>query len=152
MRVLIDGDACPVVDSIIELTVETSIFVYIYRSYAHFSHQVFPPHVESIYIDGGRDAVDFAIIKAIQLNDIVVTQDYGLASIAIQKTPYVLHHLGYLYTKENIDQLLLQRFYSQQERRKSRRHSKGPKPFKDEQRLQFEKTFQSVINQEREKE
>lgn len=150
MRVLIDGDACPVVDSIIELTTETGIFVHIYRSYAHYSHQGFPPHVQVHYIDGGRDAVDFALVKAMSSKDLVVTQDYGLASIALQKARYVMHHLGYLYTQDNIDQLLLQRFYNQQERRKTRRYGKGHKPFKQAQRQQFEASFQSIIDKEKE--
>ena len=149
MRILIDGDACPVVDSIIELTAETGIFVHIYRSYAHYSHQDFPTHVKVYYIDGGRDAVDFALVKAMSSEDLIVTQDYGLASIALQKARYVMHHLGYLYTQENINQLLLQRYYNQQERRKTRRYAKGPKPFSQTQRLQFEASFQSIIDKEK---
>ncbi|MCO4331581.1 YaiI/YqxD family protein [Staphylococcus hyicus] len=145
MRILIDGDACPVVSSIVELTAETGIFVYIFRSYAHYSHQHYPSHVQLNYIDGGRDAVDFAIIKAMQTDDLIVTQDYGLASIALQKSKYVMHHSGYLYTNENIEQLLTQRFYSQQERRKSRKHPKGPKPFTDAQRHHFEVALQRII-------
>ncbi len=104
------------------------------------------------YIDGGRDAVDFAIIKSMQVHDLIVTQDYGLASIALQKSKYVMHHLGYFYTNDNIDQLLTQRFYSQQERRKSRRYSKGPKPFSEAQRHHFEVALQRIIQYELEKE
>ncbi|ALN77974.1 MULTISPECIES: YaiI/YqxD family protein [Staphylococcus] len=152
MRILIDGDACPVVDSIIELTIGTGIFVYIFRSYAHYSNRDYPSHVQLKYIDGGRDAVDFAIIKSMQVHDLIVTQDYGLASIALQKSKYVMHHLGYFYTDDNIDQLLTQRFYSQQERRKSRRYSKGPKPFSEAQRHHFEVALQRIIQYELEKE
>lgn len=35
-HIIIDGDACPVVDSIIDLTTETGIFVTIIRSFSHF--------------------------------------------------------------------------------------------------------------------
>lgn len=44
-HIIIDGDACPVVDSIIDLTTETGIFVTIIRSFSHFSNQLYPPHV-----------------------------------------------------------------------------------------------------------
>lgn len=50
-RVIIDGDACPVVDSVIELTTGTGIFVTILRSFSHYSNKVLPNHVETIYID-----------------------------------------------------------------------------------------------------
>lgn len=35
-HIIIDGDACPVVDSIIDLTTETGIFVTIIRSFSIF--------------------------------------------------------------------------------------------------------------------
>lgn len=41
-HIIIDGDACPVVDSIIDLTTETGIFVTIIRSFSHFSNQLYP--------------------------------------------------------------------------------------------------------------
>ena len=46
-HIIIDGDACPVVDSIIDLTTETGIFVTIIRSFSHFSNQLYPPHVST---------------------------------------------------------------------------------------------------------
>lgn len=46
MRILIDGDACPVVDSIVRITAETGIFVYLFRTYSHFTVHDFPSHVE----------------------------------------------------------------------------------------------------------
>lgn len=47
-HIIIDGDACPVVDSIIDLTTETGIFVTIIRSFSHFSNQLYPPHVSTL--------------------------------------------------------------------------------------------------------
>ncbi|MFP4920029.1 YaiI/YqxD family protein [Staphylococcus coagulans] len=145
MRILIDGDACPVVDSIIRLTSETGIFVYLFRTYDHFSVQSFPEHVEVKYVDGGRDAVDFMILQYAQPDDIVVTQDYDLASLLLNKVKYVLHHTGHLYTLENIERLLTQRYYHQQERRKSKRYPKGPKAFNQDQRLSFESQLLKLI-------
>lgn len=89
MRILIDGDACPVVDSIVRITAETGIFVYLFRTYSHFTVHDFPSHVEVKYIDGGRDAVDFMLLQHAKANDIVVTQDYGLASLVLEKVKHV---------------------------------------------------------------
>lgn len=144
-RILVDGDACPVVDTIVEVSAKAGVSVLLFRSYDHFSYQVYPDHVQIKYIDGGRDAVDFALLHATQHTDIVVTQDYGLASLALSKAAYVIHHTGYQYTPENIEQLLLQRFYHQQERHATKRYGKGPKPFTHSQRLKFQKRLTQLL-------
>ncbi|QLK85468.1 DUF188 domain-containing protein [Staphylococcus sp. 17KM0847] len=136
-RILIDGDACPVIDDIIRIAAGYDISVFIFRSYDHFSYQDYPSYVTLQYIDGGRDAVDFSLLQYATTTDLVVTQDYGLASLVLNQAHTVFHHNGFLYTHDNIDTLLLQRFYSQQTRRKTKRHLKGPKPFTDETRQRF---------------
>lgn len=136
-RILIDGDACPVVDTIVEVSAQVGVSVLLFRSYDHFSYQSYPEHVHIKYIDGGRDAVDFALLRETQSADIIITQDYGLASLALNKAAYVLHHKGYRYTTQNIEQLLLQRFYHQQERQATKRYGKGPKPYTAVQRQAF---------------
>ena len=60
--------------------------------------------------------------------DLIVTQDYGLASLALAKGCIVLHHKGYKYTNDNIEQLLQTRYLSAMVR-KSGKRTKGPKPF-----------------------
>lgn len=96
-HIIIDGDACPVVDSIIDLTTETGIFVTIIRSFSHFSNQLYPPHVSTLYVDDGPDAVDYKIVQLSTKDDIVVTQDYGLASLLVDKVLIVMHHNGKIY-------------------------------------------------------
>ena len=61
-KVIIDGDACPVVNSVIELT-EGTAFCYVLRSFSHFSHQIQPEHVKTVYVDDGPDAVDYKLYK-----------------------------------------------------------------------------------------
>ena len=93
-NVIIDGDACPVVNSVIELTKGTGIFVTILRSFSHFPQQIQPEHVKIVYVDDGPDAVDYKIVELASNNDIVITQDYGLASLLIDKVHTVMHHKG----------------------------------------------------------
>lgn len=92
-KVIIDGDACPVVNSVIELTEGTGIFVTVLRSFSHFSHQIQPEHVKTVYVDDGPDAVDYKIVQIATSEDIVITQDYGLASLLIDKVRVVMHHI-----------------------------------------------------------
>lgn len=120
-HIIIDGDACPVVDSIIDLTTETGIFVTIIRSFSHFSNQLYPPHVSTLYVDDGPDAVDYKIVQLSTKDDIVVTQDYGLASLLVDKVLIVMHHNGKIYNSKNIQQLLDKRYMNAQIRKQGGR-------------------------------
>lgn len=60
-----------------------------------------------IYVDA--DAVDFSLINLCKKGDIVVTQDYGVAAMALGKGAYGIHQSRRWYTNENIDQLLMER-------------------------------------------
>ena len=143
-NVIIDGDACPVVNSVIELTKGTGIFVTILRSFSHFSQQIQPEHVKIVYVDDGPDAVDYKIVELASNNDIVITQDYGLASLLIDKVHTVMHHKGNIYHSNNIQSLLNQRYLNAQIRRRGGRH-KGPPPFTTEDRLKYRRHIMKRI-------
>lgn len=143
-HIIIDGDACPVVDSIIDLTTETGIFVTIIRSFSHFSNQLYPPHVSTLYVDDGPDAVDYKIVQLSTKDDIVVTQDYGLASLLVDKVLIVMHHNGKIYNSKNIQQLLDKRYMNAQIRKQGGRH-KGPHLYKARSKV-FEQSLLKVIH------
>ncbi|HDC8817997.1 TPA: YaiI/YqxD family protein [Staphylococcus aureus] len=144
-HIIIDGDACPVVDSIIDLTTETGIFVTIIRSFSHFSNQLYPPHVSTLYVDDGPDAVDYKIVQLSTKDDIVVTQDYGLASLLVDKVLIVMHHNGKIYNSKNIQQLLDKRYMNAQISKQGGRH-KGPPPFTKQDQKVFEQSLLKVIH------
>lgn len=146
-QVIIDGDACPVTNSVIELTLGTGIFVTIVRSFSHFSTVVQPNHVKVIYVDDGPDAVDYRIVKLAQTSDIVITQDYGLASLLLNKVKMVMHHKGSIFNHQNIDTLLEQRHASAQFR-KSGGRTKGPSAFTEQDVSVFESIFSSIIKEQ----
>lgn len=145
-RVIIDGDACPVTNSVIELTKGTGIFVIIVRSFSHYSTVIQPAHVDTKYVDDGPDAVDYRIVQLAKSNDIVITQDYGLASLLINKVHTVLHHKGFRYNTQNINTLLEQRHVSAQFR-KSGGRTKGPAPFTNQDIKVFESKFIKLIQE-----
>lgn len=64
--------------------------------------------------------------------------------MVLPKGVSVLHQLGYQYTKENIDGLLEQRYFSGQIRRKGGR-TKGPKPFTDQDRTTFKQALIELV-------
>ena len=55
------------------------------------------------------DAVDYKLISICHKGDIVVSQDYGVAAMALGKGAYAIHQSGKWYTNENIDQMLMER-------------------------------------------
>ncbi|QOR67217.1 YaiI/YqxD family protein [Cytobacillus suaedae] len=145
MKIYVDADACPVKDIIISEARNLDIPVILVTSFSHFSNAEQPSGVETIYVDSGADAADYRIVKLAQKGDIIVTQDYGLASLGLPKGITVLHHKGFRYTNENIDQLLQTRYLGAMAR-KSGQRTKGPKPFTEEDREQFRKLFKQVIS------
>lgn len=144
MKIIVDADACPVKEEIIEIAEIYNLPVVLVASIAHHSIHSFPSFVEVIYVEKGADRADFKIIQLTKELDIIITQDYGLASLLLPKNAFVLHHKGYEYTSHNIDQLLHTRHFSALQR-KSGQRTKGPKPFTDEDRKQFKIFFEEFV-------
>lgn len=144
MKIYVDADACPVKDIVISEGTNADIPVILVTSFSHFSSAEQPSGVETIYVDDGADAADYRIMKLAEKGDIIVTQDYGLASLGLAKSCKVLHHKGFIYTNENIDQLLQTRYFSAMARKGGKR-TKGPKPFTSEDREQFREVFKKAI-------
>ena len=90
--------------------------------------------------------MDFALINLCKAGDIVVTQDYGVAAMALSKGAYGIHQSGKWYTNDNIDQLLMERHIAKEARRaKTKNHLSGPsKRTKDDDR-HFEESFCKLI-------
>lgn len=145
MKIYVDADACPVKEIIIAEARAFEIPVILVTSFSHFSNAEQPSGVKTIYVDSGADAADYRIVKLVEKGDVIVTQDYGLASLGLAKGIIVLHHKGFRYTNENIDQLLQTRYLSAMAR-KSGQRTKGPKPFTAEDREQFRNLFKQVIS------
>ena len=51
----------------------------IVTSVDHYSLKDYPENVSFVYVDKGADAADFKIVQLIK-RDLLITQDYGLAS------------------------------------------------------------------------
>jgi len=151
VNIFIDADASPVQAETIKIAKTYNLRVFIVKSYAHFSHESTPAHVEVIYVDSEKDAADFAIAGRIKRGDIVITQDYGLASICLAKKCFVIHHKGFSFTEKNINRLLAIRHKSAQARRAGHR-TRGPKPFTEEDRQKFINLLQSIIERQLNKE
>ncbi|WP_373804742.1 YaiI/YqxD family protein [Jeotgalibaca porci] len=141
MKIMIDSDASPVKDIVIDEAKKHGLKVVLVASYAHYSTKIHPAHVETIYVDSAKEAADYRIMQLLQKDDILITQDYGLASLALGKKAKVLHHKGFEYDNDNIANLLESRYISAKIR-KSGKRTKGPKPFTKEDA----DTFRRLLN------
>lgn len=106
MRVLIDADGCPVVDIAISLARAANVAVWLICDTAHVFER---DGAHTVTVAKGADSTDFALVNLIEPNDIIVTQDYGLAAMALARRGIVLHQNGMRYSEDNIDSLLLAR-------------------------------------------
>lgn len=140
-RIWIDADGCPVTEETIDTAEKHGISVVIV---CDTSHELYYEGVETIVVDQGKDHADFAILNDLHRNDIVVTQDYGLASLVLSKNAYAISNNGLQYTKDIIDEMLYQRMV-QMNARKHGQFSKHQKKRTKQQNLDFLYTLAQLI-------
>lgn len=144
MKILIDGDACPVKNEIADIASKYNIEVLYFCSISHYSdHNIFS---NRILVDNEDQAVDMKIINHLKKKDIVITQDYGLASLVLNKNAFALSFSGKRFTKDNIDLYLYRRYLSAQQRKMKLKTSKQRKREKQED-LDFKHSLEKLIDQ-----
>ncbi|WP_405379975.1 YaiI/YqxD family protein [Phascolarctobacterium sp.] len=145
MRILVDADACPVVGIIEKVAKEYGAECHLYFDTNHF---LTSNYSETHVIGAGADAVDMAVVNAIRKGegDVVCTQDYGVAAMALAKGAYAIHQSGRWYTNENIDRLLAERAMAKKARRATgKHHLKGPAKRTKDDDIRFEESFRRLV-------
>ena len=140
MQILVDADACPVVSIVEEIAEKYNIPSTLL---CDTNHVLYSDYSEVIVVGAGADAVDYKLIGICHKGDIVISQDYGVATMALAKGAYAIHQSGKWYTNENIDQMLMERHINKKARRGSHKnHIKGPRKRTEEDDTQFEQSFE----------
>ena len=142
MRILVDADACPVKEIIVECAKKYDLPVIMF---CDTSHILFDGYSEIVVVDKGADSVDIVIANRITKEDIAVTNDYGLASLILARSAKVLSANGLIYTSENIDKLLFVRHVSREVRKAKKGRTKGPSPRSAEDDENFRKSLIKLI-------
>ena len=148
MKILIDADACPVKDITEELAREYSIKLIMV---SNINHLIRSNYAQVIVVDGADQSADIAIINLSNSGDIVITQDYGLASMALAKGSYAMDPLGKQFTHQNIEGLLMQRYINQKARRAGARIN-GPRKRQSLDNSRFYRNLRQLILDIREEE
>ena len=141
MKVLIDADACPVVDIAVRLCRQYGVSCLLLCDTAHACYR---EGAETLVFDKGADSVDFALVNRALPGDIVITQDYGLASMCLGRNVRVLHQDGWEYTLDNISGLMEQRHINKKHRLAGGR-TKGPSKRARQQDAAFAAAFQQML-------
>ena len=141
MRILIDADGCPVVNETIKVAHKFNLESIIF---CDTSHNFDEKNIKVIVVSKGIDAVDFAILNNIEKGDIVITQDYGLASLVLSRNSYAINQSGMVYTNENIDELLYSRYISKKMRNSGARIKEKKKRDKS-QDIIFKENLEKLI-------
>lgn len=150
MQILVDADACPVVGIVEKIAQENNLPCTLL---CDTNHVLNSKYSQVKVIGAGADAVDFALVNLCKRGDIVVSQDYGVAAMALGKGAYAIHQSGKWYTDDNIDQMLMERHVARKARMgKNKIHSKGPAKRTEEDNRQFEESFIRLLNEARERE
>ncbi|WJY27842.1 MULTISPECIES: YaiI/YqxD family protein [Sporosarcina] len=144
MNILVDADGCPVVDLTVQTARQHGIPCLLICDTAH---QMEREGADTLVVSKGADAVDFVLVNRIQPGDIIVTQDYGLAAMALAKRGRPIDQNGRWYTDDNIDQLLFARHTAQKVRQAGGR-LKGPKKRTAEQNEAFLSSLERLIAQQ----
>lgn len=142
MKILIDADACPVVDIVLKLAKEYEKECIIICDTAHFISR---NGASTVTVEKGADSVDFKLVNMINENDIAVTQDYGLAAMCLAKKAVPVNQNGLIFTDKNIEELLYTRFMSKKIRMAGGR-TKGPKKRTKELDICFEKSMRMLLD------
>jgi len=145
MRILVDADACPVKEIIVRIAKELSIPIVMLID---TSHQLNDGYSTVITVDKQADSVDFKLMSLLTADDIVVTQDFGLAAMILGKGAKAVNQNGMVFTNDNIDKLLMERHIGAKVRRGGGR-TKGPAKRTKEDNERFELAFSKLLDSNR---
>ena len=144
MTIYNDADACPVTRIAEDIARKHGIPVTLL---CDTNHVLTSDYSTVKVIGAGADAVDIALINLCQRGDIVVTQDYGVAALALGKGARAIHQSGKWFTDDNIDGLLMDRHLAKKARRSGKHHLKGPAKRTEEDDKRFAESFERLIQE-----
>ena len=141
MRILVDADACP--RSVLKICLQMGQREHIeVCTVASFNHNIESEH--HIIVGNADQEADLKIMNLLKKGDIVITQDWGLAAMAMGKGAQCLHPMGWAYSAGKIDFMLEEREIKASLRRSGGR-TKGPRKRSREDDRRFQELLGRYI-------
>ncbi|KOR25040.1 YaiI/YqxD family protein [Clostridium sp. L74] len=142
MRILVDADACPGRDIIEQVAKKYNLDVIMFCDINHVLNSSY-----SIikYVDHGFQSVDMVLINEVKENDIIITQDFGVAAMALGKKAKAINPKGYIFSNNNIDRMLFERHISSKMRRAGIKNTSNHKKRNSEDNARLKKNLTKLI-------
>lgn len=141
IKVLLDADSSPVMGIVESLCMEFHVKLVVVKNY---NHNIKSNYAEIITVDSVKEAADLKIMNLTEKNDIVISQDYGLAAMVLGKGAYVINQYGKIINNENIDFLLDQRYLNKKIQTQYRVYPKFKKRNREDD-LNFKNNLLSLL-------
>lgn len=141
MKLLVDADACPVIDLTVREANRRKIPVILVTDTSHVLTGI---NAQIVTVEKGNDSADFKLVNLVEKGDLVVTQDYGLAAMVLAKGGKAINQNGLIYSQQNIDTLLFTRHIAKKVRM-SGGHTKGPRKRTKQQDEDFLFALQRIL-------
>ena len=132
-RILIDGDACPVIRETERIAAAYGISCFIY---CDDSREMESSYSRIIRVPRGANSADWAIVGDCRPGDIVITQDFGLASMVLAKRAHAMHQDGWRYELSSLDKGV---------KKRKKRHSYGKR--RGEEDGNFEEALDELVGE-----
>ena len=101
--------------------------------------------VDVLDVSIGADSADFAIVERLKPDDVIITQDIGLASMVLGRGAAAIGVRGRVYTKATIDMDLFIRHEEKKVRRAGGR-TRGPAAFTIDDRERFTRNLADLLS------
>lgn len=121
-KIIVDADACPKSVLVIAGDICREFGRELW-TVASFNHNISSPH--HITVGNSSQEADIRVMNLAAKNDIVITQDWGLAAMILAKGAGAISPWGKVFREENIDFMLEEREIKAKHRRGGGR-TKGP--------------------------
>lgn len=141
MKIIVDADACPKTVLQICLTLGHKYNVPVW-TVASFNHNIKSDN--HIIVGNAAQEADLKVLNLTEKGDIIITQDWGLAAMALGKKARCLSPHGKEYQPDRIEFLLEERDLKARYRRSGGR-TKGPKKRRNENDRQFAVALERLL-------
>ena len=157
MTLFIDADACPVTTDALAVARRAHVPVVIagnttqnLERHVRASDPRDATHtkggfwVDTLSVSCGADSADFAIVERLSPGDVVVTQDIGLAGMALGRGAAAISVRGRVWSEATIDGDLYLRHEEKRVRRAGGR-THGPAAFGEKDRRRFVENLEGLL-------
>lgn len=142
MKLYVDADACPVVPQTLRIANALGIPVVLV---CDTSHEFSNVKAQVILCEKGTDSADLVLVNQLSPGDFVITQDYGVAALALSRGCRAINQDGMEYSDANMDALLFSRHMGKKIRAAGGR-TKGPKRRTPQQDAEFEQALRTILD------